>query len=75
MPPFVRIFYPETTKLVMVNRTFETMSQNKSFLLKVMFLRNSAIATRNMTNTSRAVRHGSADGFLSPYLLASPELL
>lgn len=75
MPPFVRIFYPETAELVMVSRTFETMNQHKSFLPKVVFLEYPVTAIRNMTNTSRAVRHGSGDGFLDASPLAFPELL
>lgn len=51
------------------------MSQNKSFLPKVVFLRYSLTETRNMTNTSRAVKRGLGDGFSAASLLASSELL
>ena len=49
MASLVSIFYPETTELVMITRTSETMSQNKSVLPKVVFLRCSGMATRNVT--------------------------
>lgn len=49
MASLVSIFYPDTTELVMMTRTSETMSQNKSVLPKVVFLRYSVMTTRNVT--------------------------